>query len=84
MASLVGIVTKTTKNFLDVNSISVDNWTFKLFYKVSTTLVIFSSVMTTARQFFGSPITCDAGSVSSLLLFYRSCQRYHHHLFCLL
>ncbi len=34
MASLVGIVTKTTKSFLDVNTISVDNWTFKCFYKV--------------------------------------------------
>ena len=65
MASLVGIVTKTTKSFLDVNTVSVDNWTFKCFYKVTTTVVIFCSVATTARQFFGSPIACDAGSVST-------------------
>ena len=64
MAGLIGIVSKTTKNFLDVNTISIDNWTFKCFYKISTTVCILSSVIATARQFFGSPILCDAGSVS--------------------
>ena len=66
MAGLIGIVTKTTKNFLDVNTISIDNWTFKCFYKVSTTVCIFSSVLATARQFFGTPIACDAGSVGEI------------------
>jgi hypothetical protein len=64
MASLVGVVSKVTKSYFDVNKISVDNWTFKCFYKASTTVFVFSSVLVTARQFFGAPITCDAGSVS--------------------
>ena len=64
MAALVGVVSKVTKSYFDVNSISVDNWTFKCFYKVTTVACVFCSVLVTARQFFGAPITCDAGSVS--------------------
>lgn len=63
MANLFSIVTKATKSFLDVHTISVDNWGFKLFYKVTTAICLFSSAITTTRQFFGSPITCDPGTV---------------------
>ena len=41
MANLISLVTKTTKAFLEVNTISIDNWTFKYFYKASTTLKVF-------------------------------------------
>jgi len=58
----VGAVTKVTAGFLEINSISIDNWGFKLFYKWSTTLLVFCSVLVTARQFFGAPIQCDAGA----------------------
>ena len=54
-----------------IDQVSIDNWGFKLFYKCTTVFLILSSVLTTAKQFFGSPIQCDAGSVSiywSLLL----------------
>ena len=61
---LVGIVNKATKVIFDINTISVDNWAFKLFYKVTTLLFVFCSVVVTSRQFFGSPINCDAGTVS--------------------
>jgi len=61
MAELVGAVTKVTAGFLEINSISIDNWGFKLFYKWSTSLLVFCSVLVTARQFFGNPIQCDAG-----------------------
>jgi hypothetical protein len=64
---LVGLVSKATKVFLDVNTISVDNWTFKLYYKASLILVIICSVLVTSRQMFGAPIVCDAGAVSSIL-----------------
>ena len=47
-------------------SVSIDNWGFKLFYKCTTVYLILASVLTTAKQFFGSPIQCDAGSVSDL------------------
>jgi len=62
MAELVGAVTKVTSSFLEINSISIDNWGFKLFYKWSTSLFVFCSVIVTARQFFGEPIQCDAGA----------------------
>ena len=64
---LVGIVNKATKLFFDVNTISVDNWTFKMYYKATIVLVALGSVMTSARQFFGSPIQCDAGAVSIIV-----------------
>jgi len=62
MTELVSAVTKVTSGFLEINSISIDNWGFKLFYKWSTSLLVFCSVMVTARQFFGNPIQCDAGA----------------------
>ena len=37
--------------------------TFKCFYRVTTVAMIGGSVLVTARQFFGAPIACDAGSV---------------------
>lgn len=62
MADLIGAVTKVTSNFLEINQVSIDNWGFKLFYKCTTVYLILASVLTTAKQFFGSPIQCDAGS----------------------
>ena len=61
MAEIIGAVTSVTKGFLEINSISIDNWGFKLYYKWSTGLLVFCSIMVTARQFFGDPIKCDAG-----------------------
>ncbi len=63
MASLMGVIPKAAKSFMDATSISVDNWTFKCFYKITTTICLACSVAATARQFFGSPIICDAGKV---------------------
>jgi len=62
MADLIGAVTKVTSNFLEINQVSIDNWGFKLFYKCTTVILILASVLTTAKQFFGGPIQCDAGS----------------------
>ena len=69
---LVGIVTKATKLFLDVNTISVDNWAFKLFDKATVVIIVSCSVVVTSRQFFGSPIYCDAGAVSLLLISFHT------------
>lgn len=63
MGALVKVVGRVTKSYMEINTVSVDNWTFKCFYKVSTSLLIFSSVIVSARQFFGVPITCDGGLV---------------------
>ena len=61
MIEIIGAVTKVTQGFLEINSISIDNWGFRLFYKWSTTLLVCCSFLVTARQFFGDPINCDAG-----------------------
>ena len=66
MAELLGAVTKVTSSFLELKKVSIDNWGFQLFYKFSTTILVFCSILVTARQFFGEPIQCDAGSVSSI------------------
>ena len=66
MAELIGAVTKVTSSFLEINQISIDNWAFKLFYKFTTVILIACSFLVTCTQFFGSPIQCDAGSVSEV------------------
>ena len=38
---------------------SIDNWTFRLFYKCSTALLILGSFIVSSNQFFGEPIQCD-------------------------
>ena len=59
MAEILGAATSATKFFLEVNQISIDNWTFKLFYKATTTLLLACSVIASAKQFFGDPINCE-------------------------
>ena len=61
---LLGVAAKTSKSYFEVNQVSIDNWTFKFFYKATVLLVVLCSVVVTSRQFFGEPISCDAGQVS--------------------
>ena len=42
--------------------VSVDNFTFKLFYKWSVSLFIAGSVVVVSSQFFGDPISCETVS----------------------
>jgi len=68
MAALAGVATAgltILKDFFEINATSIDNWTFKLFYKWSTAIFVFSSVCVTHAQYFGKPILCDAGHSSS-------------------
>jgi hypothetical protein len=44
-------------------TVCIDSWTFKLFNKVTSGLLVLGSVIVTSRQFFGEPIRCDAGAV---------------------
>ena len=75
MAELLGAVTGATKIFFEVtpgcnvymtviqvNQVSVDNWTFKLYYKGTTTILLACSILSMAKQFFGDPINCDVVS----------------------
>ena len=59
MAEILGAATSATKFFLEVNQVSIDNWTFKLFYKATTTLLLGCSVIASSKQFFGDPINCE-------------------------
>jgi hypothetical protein len=47
--SVVGAVTKLSNEFLESNSVSIDNWAFKFYYKYTTAIIIACSVGTTAR-----------------------------------
>ena len=49
----------TTLSGHQVNQISIDNWTFKLFYKATTTILLACSLLSGTKQFFGEPINCD-------------------------
>ena len=59
MAAAIGIAKTATEIFLGVGEISIDNLTFKLYYKWSVTLFIVSSVLVSTSQFFGEPIQCE-------------------------
>ena len=59
MAEILGAITGATKLFLEVNQVSIDNWTFKLFYKATTSLLLACSVISSSKQFFGNPISCE-------------------------
>ena len=67
MTEILGAATTATKLFLEVNQISIDNWTFKLFYKATTSLLLGCSVIASSKQFFGDPINCEV--VSSGLVY---------------
>jgi len=47
--------------------VSIDNWVFKLYYKFTTSLLLVSSVLTTSKQLFGSPIQCDSGAAADFV-----------------
>ena len=60
MAQLIGTAASTTKDFLGVsNTVTIDNFTFKLFYKATTTILMLGAAITSSKQFFGDPIVCE-------------------------
>ena len=60
MAAVVGIAKGATEIILGIGDVSIDNFTFKLFYKWSVTFYITCSVAVSANQLFGDPIACEA------------------------
>ena len=59
MASLLAAASGASKLFLGEGEPSIDNWTFRLFYQGTTSILLSSSVMVSFNQFFGDPIQCD-------------------------
>ena len=63
MATTVGLIKGATEAVLGIGEISIDNFTFKLFYKWSVSLFIAGSVAVCSSQFFGDPIACETVSL---------------------
>ena len=60
MAQFIGAAASTTKDFLGFgDTVTIDNLTFKLFYKATTTILMLGAAITSSKQFFGDPIICE-------------------------
>lgn len=64
MATTIGIVKSATETILGIGEVSIDNFTFKLFYKWSVSLFVAGSVAVCSSQFFGDPISCETADDS--------------------
>jgi len=53
------------KDYLVLDEINIDNWTFKLFYKVSCALCMMGATIGVATQYFGDPISCEFQGINS-------------------
>jgi len=64
MAATIGIVKSATETILGIGEVSIDNLTFKLFYKWSVSIFVAGSVVVSSSQFFGDPISCETADDS--------------------
>jgi len=46
---------------VEPDKVSIDNWVFKLYYRVTPMIIGICTVLVCTSQFFGEPISCDAG-----------------------
>ena len=76
MAAAIGIAKTATEIFLGVGQVSIDNFTFRLFYKWSVTLFIVCSVLVCTSQFFGDPVQCETVS-SNFCLSKKKYQKFY-------
>ena len=74
MADIVGSAVTSAQGFLGLNTenVTIDNLTFKLFYKVTTTLLLLCTALTSMKQFFGDPIACE------VVITFKRCRIYYH------
>jgi len=59
MAATVETIKDATDSVLGAGEVSVDNFTFRLFYKLTVSFFVGSSVASMAAQFFGDPLKCE-------------------------
>jgi len=52
-------------NYFKLDEINIDNWTFKLYYKVSMVICMTGATVGIASQYFGDPISCEFQGISS-------------------
>ena len=59
----------SAKSLLKIDDLTIDNIVFKLHYRVSVALLLGSSLIGVAKQYFGDPINCQTSSgISSKVL----------------
>jgi len=52
-------------NYFNLEETNIDNWTFKLYYKVSMVICMAGTTVGIASQYFGDPISCEFQGISS-------------------
>jgi len=52
-------------NYFNLDETNIDNWTFKLYYKVSMVICMTGATVGIASQYFGDPISCEFQGISS-------------------
>ena len=52
-------VFSSIRYWIKPEDISIDNWIFKLHYRFSTAILLGSSAIGVAKQYFGDPINCQ-------------------------
>ena len=71
MATEIEGIKEVTEAILGIGEVSIDNFTFKLFYKWSVSFFISGSVLVQASQFFGDPIACETVSLLLAAIKYK-------------
>jgi exosortase/archaeosortase len=59
MADIFDSGLSALKLITKVYEIKIDNGTFKLFYKATTAILLACSFISSSKQFFGTPISCE-------------------------
>ena len=54
-------------SYFTLDEINIDNWVFKLFYKVSTILCMVGASIGVAQSYFGKPISCQFSTIDQEL-----------------
>ena len=52
----------TLNRFIKVKDTDDDSFVFKLFYRPTVAICLLSCTLVLSTQYFGNPITCDAGN----------------------
>ena len=72
MAEVLGTAMSTAKSILGFDDATIDNWTFRLFYKITTTFLMACAIVSGSRQFFGDPIACEVVNIYKFSFFWES------------
>lgn len=56
------------RSFLKLDQVCIDNFVFRLHYKVTVIILVISSLFVTSNQYFGDPIDCIMDDVPSRII----------------